>query len=243
MGVRFDVLGDLRVTRDGQVVDVPRGLATRTLLCLLVDFDRGANDDVLVDLLWPKGAPPNSAFSLRNQITTLRKLLGRDVILRTTHGYRLDPAHCTVDVHEFDRAMKAARADLAAEHIADAVKQVTQALALRRGPPFVDVRDDARAESRVLELDEHLMLAEELWADAQLRCRHVGRELPRLRRAALAHPDREIRWQQLIEAATVCGRGTEALRARPGGTRRSSGVRRSPRTSAPLSGTRCTRRD
>jgi DNA-binding SARP family transcriptional activator len=183
------------------------------MLLLDIDNDAGTHDEVLVDRLWPHGQPPNAAFSLRNQIAKLRKLLGSDVIVRTAAGYRIDLESSTLDIGEFDEAIADARTWFRDGAVDRAAESVVAALAMVRGPAFEHVRDEPWARAVLVDIDERIMLAEELWATVQLRRGHVGRELPRLRENAEAQPQREIRWQQLVEAATHSGRRVEAVRA------------------------------
>jgi DNA-binding SARP family transcriptional activator len=206
------LLGQLEVRLDGHSAPAPRGLGARLLVMLAVEGDSGCGDERVIDRLW-HGHPPRSAsFSLRNQITALRRLLGSETIVRGGSGYRFDSTRCTVDVDRFDALVADARAAMGARP-ADAVRLADAALAVVRGPVLAEVRSESWAVRHVEAIEERVALAEELWAAASLRCGSVARELPRLRSAAEAQPHREIRWQQLIEAATLAGRRTEALRA------------------------------
>lgn len=211
--MRVGVLGELRVQRDGREVSAPNGMPRRLLLMLLADASHGIDDDTLIARLWPEGAPPNAVFSLRNQIARIRKLVGAELIVRTSDGYRVDRSHCIVDVDEFDADVARCRDRLRSDDPPGAIEMIDIALGRVRGPAFAEVREERWALRSVRDVNERVWLAEELWAASRLRCGQVGRELERLRRAALAQPQREIRWQQLVEAATISGRRAEALRA------------------------------
>jgi DNA-binding SARP family transcriptional activator len=206
------LLGRLHVRVDGSDV-APRGLGGRLLAMLAVEPESGCDDEVLIDRLWLGVPPRNASFSLRNQVVAIRRLLGADAIVRTNGGYLLDHARCRTDVDHFDELLEQARTAFAGGRTRLAVEQLETALELVRGPVLADVRHESWAVRHVEAVEERIHLAEELWAAVRLRDGEIARELPRLRAAAEAQPQREVRWQQLIEAATAGGRRAEALRA------------------------------
>ncbi|WP_189397001.1 AfsR/SARP family transcriptional regulator [Streptomyces sp. FBKL.4005] len=188
--MRLGVLGPLAVWDDeGEPVQVPE-TKVRALLADLLAHDGGpVSADRLIDDLWGDQLPGNPAGALQAKVSQLRRVLGRERLLRQPPGYglRLDPAD-EVDVERFGRLVAEARAVADPRARADLL---TEALGLWRGPAYADFADEefvraAReclAEQRLAVLEEraearlaagdHLLLAGEL---AALVAEHPLRE-------------------------------------------------------------------
>lgn len=211
--VTLEVLGLLEVRRAGQWIIVPAGLARRALLALVLARHRGLSDRELIDRLWGDTATATALASLRNTVNRLRSRIGADVIERTTHGYRIDVSRVVLDVDEFD-----SRVSVAQQHAADgaldkAATSARRALRLVRSHPYLDVADEWWAATPAGDVAERIAVAEELWAGLVLRLGRSQSEIGRLRRAAHSHPDRELRWKQLVEALITADRRVDAVRA------------------------------
>jgi DNA-binding SARP family transcriptional activator len=186
-----------------------RGLGARLLLALAVDRGSAVPDLDLLERLWSTEPPNQAIASVRNQVAKLRRLLGADVVERTSRGYRLNPDACRLDVDELACTLTTARA-LGPE---PAATLIDRALGRVRGRPFDDVADEVWAMPAAAAAAELVANAEELWADAVMAAGRAGDDIARLRRAARAHPHRELRWRQLVTALAGAGRRTEGLRA------------------------------
>jgi DNA-binding SARP family transcriptional activator len=146
---RIEIMGMMRLTRDGVLVDVPqlRRMRVRQLLGVLALRPVLGRDQV-IDLLWPRLDPAKAARNLRVTLTHLRRLLEPDRAggdasfhLRTDGDtIRLVPSDSlSIDLWTFnqlDAGVNRARAggdmDRAADLLGDAV-------ALWRGDPLCDL--------------------------------------------------------------------------------------------------------
>ncbi|GGY67539.1 hypothetical protein GCM10010300_08050 [Streptomyces olivaceoviridis] len=179
--MRFGVLGPLAVWDDeGEPLKVPE-TKVRALLADLLAHDGGpVSADRLVHDLWGDRLPGNPAGALQAKVSQLRRVVGRERLVRQPPGYRLrlGPAD-DVDTERFGRLVAEARS------VADPrvrATLLTEALGLWRGPAYADFADEefARAareclgEQRLAVLEEraearlaagdHLLLAGELAA-------------------------------------------------------------------------------
>ncbi|WP_153175841.1 winged helix-turn-helix domain-containing protein, partial [Streptomyces sp. E2N171] len=98
--MRFGVLGPLVVWDDeGETVRVPE-LKVRALLADLLAHDgKPVSADRLVHDLWGDEPPGKPSGALQAKVSQLRRVLGRDRVLRQAPGYRLllDPETDEVD--------------------------------------------------------------------------------------------------------------------------------------------------
>ncbi len=82
------MVGQTRAFVDGVEVELRR--RERMLLAALsVDHPAATPRDVLIDRLWPEGAPTTARKSLQNHVARLRRALGHGVITTIEDGYRL----------------------------------------------------------------------------------------------------------------------------------------------------------
>jgi len=91
VGVTVDVLGPLRLTVAGSVVDV-RGAKRRAVLALLgLAQGRVVTVDRLVDALWPDDPPESGRAALQSHVSRLRGHLGPAAsrLANVAGGYRL----------------------------------------------------------------------------------------------------------------------------------------------------------
>ncbi len=206
------VLGDVKVTRDGTSVPVPHGLVRSVLLSLVANFDRVVSDDVLSHRLWGDDAPRTAAYSLRNAVSRLREVVGEAAVVRSAGGYRLVSTEVRLDVTEFEELLARGRALMSSDARA-ALVDLDSALALVRGAPYAEVRDQEWALALARGADDLIAVAEEAWTDARLAAGDVGADLWRIRSFATSLPMRERRWCQLVDALVLDARRAEALRA------------------------------
>ncbi|MFF9315598.1 BTAD domain-containing putative transcriptional regulator [Streptomyces sp. NPDC014748] len=195
--MRFGVLGPLAVWDDeGEPVRVPE-TKVRALLADLLAHDGGpVSADRLVHDLWGDGPPARPSGALQAKVSQLRRVLGRERLVRQPPGYRLRlDAADEVDVERFGGLVARARS-VTDPWVRSAL--LTEALGLWRGPAYADFADEEfvraarqclaeqrlavveeRAEAR-LAAGDHLLLAGELTA---LVAEHPLRE--RLRAAQM----------------------------------------------------------
>jgi DNA-binding SARP family transcriptional activator len=168
----------------------------------------------LADLLWD-GCPPRSYVStLESYLCALRRKLGLErgrvsAIRTTNHGYVLDPAAATTDLHEFRALLQAAEsADprSALGLLESAVDLATWELLA--GEPYARWASQERAVAQ-----------SELVGAATLAARHatsLGEPAVAVRMARMAVSVdvlAEEAWRLLMRAFWLSGRRSEALRA------------------------------
>jgi SARP family transcriptional regulator, regulator of embCAB operon len=151
------LLGPLSANlNQGQVA--PSAAKPRQILALLA-FNAGwvVPAGTLVEELWGDYPPRSSATTLQTYILQLRNRLdaasvgpspAREILSTRHGGYLLDEAACRTDVDEFNRLSLAGRAAAEGGDYRAASEQLSQALALWRGPALADV-----PLGRVLELE------------------------------------------------------------------------------------------
>ena len=212
-GDAFSALGLSRGHWGGWQGDRPRRQKERVLVATFV---LGANQAVsaerLLDALWGEHPPATAANTLQVHVSKLRKKLSSagasEALERTlSGGYLLHTKADEVDVARFEELVTSASG---APSLVAA--QLTQALALWRGPALADVDSDLLAgEGRRLE--ELRMLALERRIDAELALGRHAELIAELEALVHAEPFKEGPRRQLMVALYRAGRQADALAA------------------------------
>jgi DNA-binding SARP family transcriptional activator/tetratricopeptide (TPR) repeat protein len=204
--VRYRLLGPVTVLGATGTVRPGGRKQTSVLATLLLNPNRVVTEDRLIDLTWGENAPPSVRGRLQVHISELRKLLGRDVIVRRAPGYVIQVAPGERDLDVFDDEVAKARATSGPE----AVAHLRAALALWEGTPLGGV-SEALAEHEGPALAERRLVAlEELHEEEVASGRHAE-VVGELRRLVDEHPFRERLRATLMLALHRCGRTPEAL--------------------------------
>ncbi|WP_426499652.1 BTAD domain-containing putative transcriptional regulator [Streptomyces sp. D54] len=227
--MRYGVLGPLAVwDAEGRPVRVPESKVRALLANLLVHGGGPVPADRLIEDLWPSGPPGGSANTLQTKVSQLRRVLGRERVVREPAGYRLliaddvrdardardardvNDVAGTVDVLEFQELAERARA-----HREPAVRAdlFAEALALWRGPAYADVAESLFARGEITRLEELRLNVVEDHAEARLaRGEHtaLAAELGTL---VGRHPLRERLRMAHMRALYRAGRQGDALRS------------------------------
>ena len=195
----------------GEARDVP-GRRLQALLARLVSqAGQIVSVDALVDAVWPDGLPDAPDAALQTQVFRLRKRLrfpGAPTVTTRAPGYALELGSATVDVIEFERAI---RATIGAEpSVARAL--LHDALSLWRGPPYTGFEDVAPLRAEQVRLEELHLQAVEAYAQALLSCGEPNRAITELDAFVLEHPLRAEAQATLMLALATSGRDAEALR-------------------------------
>ncbi|MGS0685539.1 BTAD domain-containing putative transcriptional regulator [Nakamurella sp. GG22] len=138
--VRVDVLGPLRLTVDGEQVDV-RGSKRRAVLALLaIAQGRTVTVDSLVDALWPSEAPESGRQALQSHVFRLRGQLGAAAARLQTQpsGYRLELGADELDLAQARALLTRGRSE---RDPAAAFTVLRQADALWRGTVLADLTE------------------------------------------------------------------------------------------------------
>ncbi|WP_431903900.1 BTAD domain-containing putative transcriptional regulator, partial [Nonomuraea sp. bgisy101] len=204
--MRFGVLGPLTVRGEDGEVDIPEAKVRTVLAVLLADHGRVVPADLLIDVLWGERLPKHPVAALRAKVSRLRKALGDPaLVVWRAPGYLLDSGD--VDAGRFGSLVVRARA---AEDPAEKTTLLGDALALWRGPAFVEYADEEFARAAALRLEEQRLAVIEEQAEARLALgeRGLSAELADL---VARHPLRERLRTVHLRALYHDGRQGEAL--------------------------------
>ena len=217
MAGRFEVglLGEVEVRSSG--ADVPiAGAKLKAIVALLaLGSPHPVAAERLIDEVWDEDLPGNPANSLHAQISSLRRLLGRDAVERRGQGYLLAVGPDDVDAIRL-RAARPGRSRGAAPTTPAAAAQpllgaaleprprsrrsATSASSASHGRPQCASASSCRAPTRA-------------WSTAGWRSGTTPAVVAELTALVQAHPLHERFHAQLIIALYRCGRQADALQA------------------------------
>ncbi|MFI6499028.1 AfsR/SARP family transcriptional regulator [Nonomuraea typhae] len=215
--LRFEILGPLRILGEGQEIALGSTQQRTVLAVLLLHANRPLSRQELIDAVWGEAAPAYALNLAQKHISTLRRLLepGRSphapsrLLTWTDHGYLLNLPPGSLDLWEFEQAVRQAKT---AADPDDAAALLAGAAGLWRGPLcdglITPLLDAERYRLEELRLDA----AEERVRIDLSRGRH-HELVPELRALVTAHPLRERLHAQLMLALYHSGRQAEALAA------------------------------
>ncbi|MGY1456526.1 BTAD domain-containing putative transcriptional regulator [Streptomyces sp. SS8] len=209
--MRFGLLGPLAVWDDeGKAVRVPEAKVRTLLADLLAHGGDPVSVDRLVHDLWGDGPPGKPAGALQAKVSQLRRVLGRDRVVREGPGYRLrlDPAVDEVDADRF-RALVAEAGPVGDPRARAAL--LTEALGLWRGPAYADFADEEFARGPAHRLTEQRLSVLEEQAEARLAAGDHVLLAGELADLVARHPLRERLRAVQIRALYLAGRQSEAL--------------------------------
>ncbi|MGK5498784.1 AfsR/SARP family transcriptional regulator [Streptomyces sp. URMC 125] len=209
--MRFGVLGPLAVWDDrGEAIKVPEAKVRTLLADLLAHGGDPVSADRLVHDLWGGEPPGKPTGALQAKVSQLRRVLGRDRVVREGPGYRLrlDPAADEVDADRF-RALVAEAGPVRDPHARAAL--LTEALGLWRGPAYADFADEEFARGPAHRLAEQRLSVLEEQAEARLAAGDHVLLAGELADLVARHPLRERLRAVQIRALYLAGRQSEAL--------------------------------
>ena len=210
--MQFSILGPLEVT-DGPASLPLGGPRQRSVLALLL-LDPGGmvHPDRMVTEIWGDQPPHGARDSLYTYVSNLRGILGRDRIVRSDGGYRLERSNDDVVIaDEFDTRLAEAHR-IAGSDPEAALALIDQSLAWWRGRPYEGLEDLPSISPEVARLEELRLRAIEDRIEAEL---DVGGtpEVGGVEMLIAEHPYRERLWELLARVLYRAGRQTEALRS------------------------------
>ena len=204
-------MGPLTVRRDGDIVALGGPRQQTVLVALLIAGGRAVALDALIDQVWGQDAPPKPLASLRAYVTNLRRMLGKDAMASTAHGYRLDTAGSLVDAREFTQSLNTGRRLLEAGDAAGAHATLTDGLAWWRGEPLAEFRHLDFATPEAHRLEASRVDAIDAYFDAALQQGENVALVTGIESELVANPLRESLWAHLMLALYRGGRRTDAL--------------------------------
>jgi len=216
----IQLLGPLSVYLNGAPV-MPGAAKQRQVLALLaINAGRVVTVSALVEELWGDSPPPSAPTTLQTYILELRKRMaavmgpGQDPkrVLVTRHdGYLLAAGARQIDVQEFARLARAGRAAAEGGDHRLAAELFGRALALWRGPAFVDVRMGRVLELEAMALEEARLAALGRRIDSDLAIGSHADLIGELSALVARHPMNENFFAQLITALYRAGHIGRAL--------------------------------
>ena len=215
-GVQVRLLGPVEITVGEQPVPLTRRTLRAVLAILALRAGRRVAAESLAEQLYGDALPANPRNAVQTQVSLLRRALAAagasGCIVTEPSGYRLAVDPDRVDVHAFERLLRAARNGLDSGHPAEGLRFADEALGLWRADPLGDL-DDRDFAAAVAERLRQLRL-DGLETRAELLL-----DLGRHRDAAIelstmvdAHPLRERANELLMIALYRSGRQADALR-------------------------------
>lgn len=202
------VLGALTLD-DGRIPLARRERAV--LSALTVRAGASLSTDALAAALWGDELPASWSKVIQGCVMRLRRLIAPARIETTPLGYRLLADRVEIDADQFERLVQRGTELLEAGEPERAAHTFTEALALWRGEPYVELADWQPARIASGRLDELRLSAEELLLDARLQAGEVQEVAASARARVAEAPLRERRWVVLGVAQYRQGRQADAL--------------------------------
>ncbi|MFF4350682.1 BTAD domain-containing putative transcriptional regulator [Streptomyces sp. NPDC001530] len=211
--MRYRILGVAQVEDDRGALVPVGGPRVRALLAALAQRPtRTTALDTLIDEVWADDPPLDAPAALQALVGRLRRAIGKDTVTSEAGGYRLRAAKDDVDLFVFERLVGEGKAALDRGDATTASDRLREALALWRGPAFVDLPDRAAAtRPEALRLE-----ATRTRIEADLRLGRATDVVPELKELTTAHPYDEGLHVLLIRALRDAGRRADALAAYEG---------------------------
>lgn len=215
-GLRFGILGPLRVSLGDREIELASRKRRTLLAALLMDAGSTVSTDRLADILWGGEQPADPAGAVQTHVSRLRMLFekeagsdARQLLVTQPSGYLLAADPLLIDAAWFERRVDEARAAPSPHAAAELLER---ALRLWRGPALAGF-DHEHLRAAATRLDELRLAAVELRAAALIAMHHDEQAVRELEDAAAQHPLREHLRGQLMIALTRCGRQADALAA------------------------------
>ena len=172
--------------------------------------------DTIVDTLWGDDPPPSAVKTVQSHVLRLRRSL-RDadgqVIETAPGGYRLAVDRLAVDAGQFEQLVADARQLVREGDLLAAVDRFVEAVALWRGPAYVEFRETDFGTAEGVRLDELCLAAREDLADAQIASGSASAAVVGLESLVHDSSGREGAWLLLMRALYASGRQHDALGA------------------------------
>jgi DNA-binding SARP family transcriptional activator len=216
--VRFEILGEVRALREGDIVDLGPAKQRAVLAVLLLQPGRPVPTHQIVDAVWGDDPPENGANVVQKYVAGLRRVLDPDraprtpgeLLALTGSGYVLRTDEASVDAEEFHAALALADTHRRAGQPAEAALALQAALALWHGDALAGLTGPVFEAART-RLTEARAGAWEKWFEIEVSLGHHTAVIPDLARLVEEFPLREGLRSQLMIALHQAGRQAEAL--------------------------------
>jgi DNA-binding SARP family transcriptional activator len=218
---RFLVLGPLSVELAGATVPLGGRLRRALLADLILHAGEVLPVDRIVDDLWGTTPPDDPVNTLQVYVGQLRRVLEPDrrsrgparVLVSTPPGYQLVVDDSSLDVLDFEKQIREARALLAQGNVSRARTALHEALLLWRGPPLPEFADAPFARPGLARLEELRLGALEERLELDLTAGQHTHVVAELETLTSQSPFRERLWELRVLALYRADRQAEALAA------------------------------
>ncbi|MET7332053.1 BTAD domain-containing putative transcriptional regulator [Nonomuraea sp. NPDC005650] len=219
--MRLQVLGPLRLWRDGAELDVGPRQQAQLLALLLARVGHPISTRELIDLIWADNTPTSALNLIQKYVGALRRVLEPAVPARAAgtylhlrgNAYVFSAGSDTLDLVAFRKLLEAAHAALAQQAREVALDHYVKALGLWRGPAGDGLSFGSSATSILNALDDEFHAACAAAADLAVSLGRPEQLIPPLRLAASMAPFHEPVHAGLITTLGAAGRQAEALSA------------------------------
>ncbi|MFE2597288.1 BTAD domain-containing putative transcriptional regulator [Streptomyces sp. NPDC059396] len=209
-GLRFNVLGPVRVWRDGTALPSGSPQQRAVLAALLLYPERTATAPQLIEAVWGDNPPAMALAAVRTYASRLRKILGRDVLISEHEGYTLRIEPDALDMGRAEKLVdEAARAGRQGDP-ARVRELLDAAVAMWDDEPLAGIPGPFAENQRNHFTDWRLQLIEER-VELDLEDGAHAEAVPELTALVAQHPLRERLRELLMLALYRNGRQAEAL--------------------------------
>lgn len=217
--LRMQILGPMRIWRDGAELDTGPRQQGCLLSLLLAREGRPTSTAQLVDLMWGDAAPASALNTLHKYVSALRRLLEPDLRARETgayvsrhgNGYLLTAGPNELDLVDFRNFAAAARLEKSEDRPEAALDCHTRALTFWTGPAGDGLALGPTAMSIFAGLNDEFYDACTAAAALAISLGQPERVLTALQLAAKIAPLHEPVQASLVAALGAAGRQAEAL--------------------------------
>lgn len=206
----FQLLGTLKVQRNGNRIDVDGLRQQRLLAMLLLDVNRVVSADRLIEAMWDGEPPATARRQLHNAVAAVRRALAsaKHIVVKDGPGYRIHADPQDVDAHRFTSMISRLGTD--GGRGADAVELLEAALALWEGPALSGLHSPV-LDIVAAKLEEKRLSATEQLVGLRLDRGDAVDLVPQLVELVSQHPLRSETRRLLILALHHTGRKADAL--------------------------------
>jgi DNA-binding SARP family transcriptional activator len=210
--VEFRILGPLEVWVDEKRVSVYGPRQQKVLAALLLNANRVAMVNHLIDVVWEEDPPDTAVKQVRNMVSNLRRqLAGTSAVIEpATNGYVISIAEMALDSHVFSSSTERARGHAVKGQTAEARNKYSAALATWRGSALAGLASPA-LDPEISRLNEQRLFTLEEANELELQCGRHHELVSNLAASVAEHPLRERLVSQLMLALYRSGRQAEAL--------------------------------
>ncbi|WP_083155964.1 ATP-binding protein [Mycolicibacterium moriokaense] len=219
VSLRLQILGPLRVWRDGVELDPGPPQQAAVLALLLARVGQPTSTAELVDLIWGEGAPASAVNVLHKYVGALRRLLEPALpvrgtgsyLLRRGNGYLFAPGPAALDLVRFREFVAAAEVELAANRRLAALDEYVGALGLWTAPAADGLPQGPAAMAVFAGLNNEFFDTCTAATELAVSLGRPERMLAALQLAVRMAPLHEPVHASLITALGAAGRQVEAL--------------------------------